>query len=149
MLAIAFGCEKFHQHIYGTHVHIETDHKPLEAICKKPLVSKPRRLPRLMLRIQKFNKIVSHTPGKELLVADELSCAYLLIDKLPHVVQREDAELQDQVHMVTRSLPMSEGALATYRKLTRDDVECRQIIHVVQSSLPGHQRQLPQGLRQY
>ena len=32
LLAIVFGCEKYHQYIYGGAVSIETDHKPLEHI---------------------------------------------------------------------------------------------------------------------
>ena len=42
-LAICFGCDKFDQYIYGRRkVEIETDHKPLVTIFKKPLVSAPR-----------------------------------------------------------------------------------------------------------
>ena len=38
MLAIVFGCNKFHDHIYGLPtVSIETDHKPLESILRKPI----------------------------------------------------------------------------------------------------------------
>lgn len=29
LLAIVFGCEKFHQYLYGRKVHVESDHKPL------------------------------------------------------------------------------------------------------------------------
>ena len=32
LLAVLFFLEKFHQYIYGTHVDIESDHKPLEII---------------------------------------------------------------------------------------------------------------------
>ena len=36
MLAIVFGCVKFHDYIYGLpNIHVETDHKPLESILKK------------------------------------------------------------------------------------------------------------------
>ena len=34
-LAIVFGCERFHQYLYGKEVEIESDHKPLEAIFTK------------------------------------------------------------------------------------------------------------------
>jgi hypothetical protein len=37
LLAILYGCEHFHQYIYGRTVVVETDHKPLEAIVTKPL----------------------------------------------------------------------------------------------------------------
>ena len=38
-LAIAFGMEKFHQYTYGHQVTVQSDHKPLENILKKPLLS--------------------------------------------------------------------------------------------------------------
>ena len=44
LLAIVFGCEKFHEYLYGRHVIVESDHKPIEAIMKKCLASAPPRL---------------------------------------------------------------------------------------------------------
>ena len=45
MLAIVFRCEQFHDYIYGKKdVLVETDHKPLETILKKPLYMAPQRL---------------------------------------------------------------------------------------------------------
>ena len=45
MLAIVFGCTRFHEYIFGlTNVDVETDHKPLEMILKKPLYQAPTRL---------------------------------------------------------------------------------------------------------
>ena len=41
MHAMMIGCEKFSYYLYGKHVDIETDHKPLEAIIKKPLAQIP------------------------------------------------------------------------------------------------------------
>lgn len=35
-LAILFGCEQFHQYIFGS-VTVESDHKSLQSITKKPL----------------------------------------------------------------------------------------------------------------
>ena len=37
LLAIVFASEKFHHYIYGFHTVIQSDHKPLESIMKKPL----------------------------------------------------------------------------------------------------------------
>ena len=49
MLAVVFGCERFHQYIYGKKVQIESDHKPLESIMKKALQNTPPRLQRMLL----------------------------------------------------------------------------------------------------
>ena len=44
MLAIVFGCEQFHDNLYGQReITVESDHKPLEAILKKPIHQAPLR----------------------------------------------------------------------------------------------------------
>ena len=43
-LVIQFGCEHFHQYIYGIPVQLETNHKPLVAIFKKVLNDYPAQL---------------------------------------------------------------------------------------------------------
>ena len=53
MLAITFGCERFHEYIYEKNsVTVNTDQKPLEFILQKPLYQAPQRLQRMILRIQ-------------------------------------------------------------------------------------------------
>ena len=41
MLGVVYGCQRFHQYIYGKKVIIQSDHKPLETIMKKP-IAEPR-----------------------------------------------------------------------------------------------------------
>ena len=53
MLAIVYALEKFNQFTYGRCVTIYSDHKPLEAISKKPLAHAPRRLQGMIMRFQK------------------------------------------------------------------------------------------------
>ena len=60
LVAILFGVERFEQCVYGRRVEIETDHKPLESIFKKSLLSTPKRLQRIMLRLQNFDLLVSY-----------------------------------------------------------------------------------------
>ena len=55
LLAIVFGVERFEQYVYGRHVKVESDHKPLEIIHKKSLVTAPKRLQRMLLKLQKFD----------------------------------------------------------------------------------------------
>ncbi|XP_061173501.1 uncharacterized protein LOC133182663 [Saccostrea echinata] len=45
-LAITFGCTKLHQYIFGRHMVVESDHKPLQSIFRKSLHSAPPRLQR-------------------------------------------------------------------------------------------------------
>ena len=73
LLAIVFGCEKFHTYLYGRSFVVESDHKPLEMICLKNLISAPVRLQRMLLRLQQYNMVIMYQPGKEMLLADALS----------------------------------------------------------------------------
>lgn len=76
MLAIVYGCTKFHQYIYGHKlVTVESDHKPLESIFKKPLNETPVRLQRMLLRLQKYVLKICYVPGRLMFIADTLSRA--------------------------------------------------------------------------
>ena len=47
MAAIVFGATKFHEYIYAKRpIHVETDHRPLESIFKKPLSQMSSRIQR-------------------------------------------------------------------------------------------------------
>ena len=53
-LAIVFGGERFKQYVARREkLHVETDHKPLESIFRKPLLAAPCCLQRMLLRLQK------------------------------------------------------------------------------------------------
>ena len=75
LLAILFGCTKFNQYIYSKTVNVETDHRPLEFLFRKPLTAVPPRLQRMMISLQKYDLRVSYRPGKQLIIADTLSRA--------------------------------------------------------------------------
>ena len=70
MLAIAFSMDRFHSYVFGRQVTIETDHKPLISIVKKSLTSAPKRLQRMLLRLQKYNFTLVYKPGSQMLIAD-------------------------------------------------------------------------------
>ena len=101
LYAVVFGCKRFHECIYGRRVIVESDHKPLEAILKKPLAAAPPRLQRMILQLQKYDIHILHRPGKEIPVADTLS---------RKSIEYQDRALQEgmeaQVHTVLNSLPV-------------------------------------------
>ena len=74
---VVFGCERFHSHVYGRSITVETDHNPIIAINNKPLSDAPPRLQRLMIRIQKYDLEMIYTPGKYLVIADTPQIAFL------------------------------------------------------------------------
>ena len=77
MLRKVFGCTKFHDLIVGKTVTVETDHKPIEAIYKKPLYLAAVRLQRMIMKPQRYDLRVQYKKGTELYFADILSRAHL------------------------------------------------------------------------
>ncbi len=75
LLAIVFAVKLFHQYVYGVKVDVQSDHKPLENIMRKPLRSAPSRLQRMLLYLQQYDLNVIYTPRKNLAIADTLSGA--------------------------------------------------------------------------
>ena len=74
LLAIIYGCEKFHTYLYRRTFIVETDHKPLEMISLKNLTAAPAGLQRMLLHLQQYDLVITYWPGREMLLADALSC---------------------------------------------------------------------------
>ena len=70
MLALVHGVERFHTYLYRRQFKIITDHKPLEMICAKPIISAPPRLQRMLLKIQGYGYAVEYRPGKGMVLSD-------------------------------------------------------------------------------
>ena len=73
LLAVVFGCTKFHTYLYGREFVTESDHRPLEQIQKKNLTKAPPRLQRMLLQLQPYDMTIKYKPGKEMVLADALS----------------------------------------------------------------------------
>ena len=84
LLAIVYGCKKFHTYLYGRTFIIETDHKPLEMISLKNLTVAPAQLQRMLLHLQQYDLIITYRPGKEM----------LLVDALSHLPSRTNTEIK-------------------------------------------------------
>lgn len=140
MLAIVFGCEKFHEYLYGRKVHVESDHKPLEIIFKKSLLSAPTRLQRILMRLQKYSLEVKYKPGKEMHIADALSRVK------EHQEKQLDEELE--VNCVSHQLPVSEEQLHEFKEVTKEDAELRLVANEIQKVWLDKQRQLPDKIKQ-
>ena len=73
-----FEAEMFRQYILGKLMKVEMDHKPLEAIFRKPMLTAPKRLQRVLLQLLKFQMNVHYRKGTESYLADFLSKSPLL-----------------------------------------------------------------------
>ena len=114
LLAQVFGLEHNHQCVYGRKVILYTDHKPLVSISSKPLASKPNRLQRLFLRLQKYDAEIRYSPGREMYLAETLSRASLSVS--PTDTQRSDTEKEvESIHAVDY-LAISEQQLSEIKQ---------------------------------
>ena len=59
VLAVAWGCIRFHHYPYGRKFICQTDHKPLEDIHLKHLSDAPARLQRLLVKLQPYDVTLS------------------------------------------------------------------------------------------
>ena len=116
LLAQVFGLEHNHQYVYGRIVILYTDHKPLVSISSKPLASAPKRLQRLLLRLQQYDAEIRYRPGREMYLADTLSRAYLSLS--PTDTQRSETEKEvESIHAVDY-LAISEQQLSEIKQET-------------------------------
>ena len=87
-LAVTFARGKFYDYILGKNVTVESAHKPLEKIMKKPLLATPIRLQKMMLQLQRYDLSLVYKKGSQLFIADTLSRAQLseLDEKQPSIL---------------------------------------------------------------
>ena len=73
-LALVFGCTRFDHYLHGREkITAVTDHKPLETILAKSINSAPKRLQRMMLRLQKYRLNIVYKKGTQMYISDHLS----------------------------------------------------------------------------
>jgi len=133
LYAIAFGCKRFHQYIFGHRVTVQTDHKPLESISKKSLAAAPPRLQRMLLQLQKYDLHVVHVPGRNIPVADTLSRKFL-------PAEPEDCDTSEDinahVHSIIENLPITDGKMKQLREATANDPQLQDLKSTIQDGWP-------------
>ena len=146
MLAITFGCERFHEYIYGKKsVTVNTDHKPLEFILQKPLYQAPLRLQRMILRIQKYCVAVKYKPGKELLVADTLSRA---CQQSHSNIAADDLSSIMNVDIIG-ILPISKEKVQQLQLETQADKKLQELNQCIKEGWPMDKSKVPEGAKAY
>ena len=159
MLAIVFGCERFNQYIYGRDVHIETDHKPLVSIMRKSLHAAPKRLQRMMLRLDRYNLDVQYKKGSEMFLSDMLSRASLRnvgrqSKEIPHYhilqLEKEEEVLKtfaetDQVNY----LDLSGTSQAQIKKATQADPVLQCLANTILLGWPETKQEVPAPIKMF
>ena len=132
MLAIVFSTEKFREYILGKPTVVQTDHKPLETILRKPLLSAPLRLQTMMLKVKGYDLKVEYLPGKQQVMADTLSRASL------NDIPPERKEFQ--VNMLDR-ISVTQDKYHELQQKTAN--ELYELYAVIQSGWPASKQQVP------
>ena len=146
LLAVVFGCERFHCYVYGRSAQVDSDHKLLEAIAKKPLCKASPRLQHLLLRLQKYEITVNYVPGKHMNVADTLSRAYLSDGPTDDEISKD---MDKMVHSLVESLPISQEKLAEMKLATASDETLQSLSTTVKDGWPSLKANVPLSIVHY
>ena len=139
MLAVVVAFERFHQYTFGRFTRVLSDHKPLEMIVKKSLSKAPKRLQGMLLRLQKYDYDIRYNPGKNMVITDTLSRAFLPADP------NEPAMEYEEVNMVS-FLPIRDERLELLRKATSEDETLQMLKTTIITGWPDERSKVPEQL---
>ena len=112
-LAVVWGCEKFHQYLFGKEFTLYTDHKALETIYS-PKGRPSARILRWSLRLQPYHMNVKFLPGK-INPADFLS-------RLPSQFYKNEANGEEFIRFTAlHSIPKSVTAQEFIQAAVEDE----------------------------
>ena len=141
LLAIIFGCEKFHTYLYSRSFVVESDHKPLEMIYLKNLISAPVQLQRMLLRLQQYDMVITYRPGKEMLLADALS-------HLPSRANNSEIKLDLWVNAISFAAFYSSQVIKTAQEMQKDPI-LSTVHQLTLNRWPNVRRHVPRIARNY
>ena len=157
-LAIVFSCERFNQYIHGRdYTVIHTDYRPLIPIFTKPIYNAPKRLQRMLLRLQKYSLKVLYCPGKEMYKAEMLSRAYLkeTASKITSEYQIFNLSQENKLYKEIQDIDpaehvrVSEGGLVKIRAATEQDAMLQELAATIRQGWPESKTDAPLTIRAY
>jgi len=137
MLAVTYGLEKFHHYTYAREVEVITDHKPLVAICSKPLSKAPLRLQNMLLRARNYKFQIIYKRGSDIPTADALS-------RSPSM----EPKREEVVHSVT-TYPIKDKLMQRIREATAADETLTALGDAILTRWPDEKKCVPSLLMPY
>ena len=147
MLAIVFGCSRFHQYVYGKKIRVETDHKPLEVILNKPLSQAPMRLQKMMMQLQAYDIERVYKKGNEMFAADALSRAYS--EKIVEEQLDRDIEQEKCIHLMSKKAYITDSRLQEIVMENMVDTAIQTLIGQIRGGWPERREDVPLEIRCY
>ncbi|GFY59585.1 retrovirus-related Pol polyprotein from transposon 17.6 [Trichonephila inaurata madagascariensis] len=130
LMAVIYGLEHFNYYTYGRIVTVQTDHKPILCLSKKPYDTISLRLQRMLLRLNKYNIQLEYVPGKNLVIADALSRAQSTTDNFDEVLGQE---VTVRINLLTQASPNKWEEIAS---LTAGDPEMQDVLFHINNGWP-------------
>ncbi|GFU17372.1 retrovirus-related Pol polyprotein from transposon opus [Nephila pilipes] len=130
LMAVIYGLEHFNYYTYGRIVTVQTDHKPILSLSKKPYDAISPRLQRMLLRFNKYNIQLEYVPGKNLVIAGALSRAQSTTDKFDEVLGQEATV---RINLLTQASTTKWEEIA---KMTADDPEMQDVLFHINNGWP-------------
>ena len=137
LLAVVFGCERFHTYVYRKVFQIESDHKPRENIQNKNIAQASPRLQRMLIRLQPYDAQILYKPGKEMRIPDYLSKT--------QSTQGEEIELDLTIYIVDITLQKQ----IELQEATEEDEELKILKQVIVNGWPEDVKDTPILIRNY
>ena len=117
-------------------VTVESDHRPLKVILKKPIVIAPNRLQRMLLRFQRYTFQLKYTPGSQVLVADALSRA-------PTRREEESDQADLEAVCAVTDADLTDPMLLSLQAATYADKTMKKVKIFIQDGWPAERKELP------
>ena len=148
LLAVVFACKRFHQYVYGKTITVESDHKPLEAILKKPLSQAPSRLQKMLMQLQAYDINLVYKKGSEMYIADALSRAFP-----PEIIPEqfeEDIASERFIHLMSSESYVTDRKLQTIKD---DEIHTNATMQLlaqqIEDGWPDHKILVPSEVQPY
>ena len=139
-LAIVRACKKFNYYVFGRHIEVESDHKPLQLIFSQPIHAAPMRLQAMLLRLQLYNLTFKYKDGKNIPVGDALSRAV-----------RPDLDVEPEFPPVTVNtvdfIAVSPKRYRQFQDCTLN--ELHKLHQVITKGWPDTRKEAPHNVREY
>lgn len=99
----------------------------------------------MLIHLQKYDFKVIHKRGKDLVLADTLSRAYLPLTE----TDTWDAEINSHVNLITSQINITDKALTDLKKEIENDSELKELIKVIKNGWPKSNKNLNNTVKLY
>ena len=133
--------EKFDQYVYGCHVVIQNDHKPLQTIAKKPLLMAPKHLRKMLLQLQRYTYELTYQPGGKMEIAVALSRATCTVST---------SEFEQELETVfSVDSGVTDPVIQEVAAETGNDKTLQVLKHYILNGWPNESDQVPPEIKPY